>query len=78
MRRLWDNYRQQWVVEQFAVTQDIFLRCLGGIYAIAFGSLAVQITGLIGERGILPAARFFTNLLNAYGDRAYVLIPSQI
>jgi predicted DCC family thiol-disulfide oxidoreductase YuxK len=36
----------------------VFLRLIGLIYLIAFASLAVQITGLIGSRGILPLARF--------------------
>ena len=39
---------------RFAATQWIFLRVLAVIYAIAFGSLAVQIKGLIGEHGISP------------------------
>src|SRR4051812_8454136 len=33
----------------------IFLRCLGVIFFSAFYSLAFQIKGLIGPRGILPA-----------------------
>ena len=36
----------------------LFLRLLGAIYAIAFISLGVQVDGLIGSRGILPAAAF--------------------
>src|SRR5437899_8626561 len=35
-----------------------FLRLLGFIYLCAFLSLAVQIKGLVGSRGILPAAEF--------------------
>src|SRR5882724_10748581 len=36
----------------------LFLRLLGLIYFVAFLSLAVQIKGLIGSRGILPAIEF--------------------
>lgn len=34
----------------------LFTRGLGAVFAIAFVSLAVQVIGLIGERGIMPAA----------------------
>src|SRR5215475_7601193 len=36
----------------------LFLRLLGLIYLCAFLSLAVQIKGLVGSRGILPANEF--------------------
>ncbi|MHB1557538.1 MAG: hypothetical protein ACYC61_08665, partial [Isosphaeraceae bacterium] len=35
--------------------RSILLRSLGLVYLAAFSSLAVQIDGLIGSRGILPA-----------------------
>jgi hypothetical protein len=35
---------------------------VGGVYAIAFVSLAVQIEGLVGANGILPNARYFEAL----------------
>ena len=34
----------------------LFLRLLGAVYVIAFLSLAVQVEGLIGSKGILPVA----------------------
>jgi hypothetical protein len=37
-------------------TRDVLLRGLGVVYLSAFWSLAVQVDGLIGARGILPAA----------------------
>jgi hypothetical protein len=40
----------------YRLTSWLFLRALGVIYCIAFGSLAVQIKGLIGSNGILPIA----------------------
>jgi lipase maturation factor 1 len=36
----------------------LFLRFLGFIYLVAFSSLALQIRGLIGARGILPVSEF--------------------
>ena len=40
----------------------IFLRCLGLIFFSAFYSLAFQIQGLIGPRGILPAGRYLDEI----------------
>jgi len=43
---------------RYRLTRSLFLRGLALVYLAAFGSLAVQIDGLIGSRGILPAAEF--------------------
>jgi hypothetical protein len=55
--------------------RSVLLRGLGIVYLAAFGSLAVQLDGLIGSRGILPAAefldragRFFPTKSDAYGQ----------
>src|SRR5437867_7401200 len=45
----------------------LFLRALGLIFFSAFYSLAFQIHGLIGERGILPAHFYFYQLSTALG-----------
>src|SRR5262249_36411126 len=42
----------------YVLTRALFLRSIGVIYLIAFWSLFVQIDGLIGSNGILPAANF--------------------
>ncbi len=42
----------------YRLTRSVLLRALGVVYVSAFGSLAVQLDGLIGSRGILPAAEF--------------------
>src|SRR5262245_56661274 len=42
--------------------QWLFLRCLASIYVVAFLSLWVQVTGLIGSNGILPAKLTMTEL----------------
>ena len=44
--------------DSYVLSRAIFLRALGAIYLIAFVSLVVQVDGLIGSRGILPAADF--------------------
>lgn len=43
---------------RYVLTRWLFLRLLGLVYLIAFVSLLVQIPGLIGRRGILPAEDF--------------------
>jgi hypothetical protein len=53
-----------------------FLRLLGAIYGIAFLSILVQIDGLIGPRGILPAGDFLRAIRGAYGPAAYWYLPT--
>jgi len=61
---------------QFAATQWIFLRALSLIYAIAFGSLVFQITGLIGERGVLPVASFLASVARTGSALRFLAVPS--
>ena len=58
------------------LTRRLFLRLLGLVYLIAFASLAVQIRGLVGEHGVLPAERFLDWVHSNYGAGAYRLIPT--
>ena len=51
---------------EFQIARWTFLRLLGLVYAIAFASMGVQIVGLVGEQGILPAQR----LLEYYASNA--------
>ncbi|HLK22633.1 MAG TPA: lipase maturation factor family protein [Bryobacteraceae bacterium] len=53
----------------------LFLRMLAVIYFIAFGSLGLQITGLVGERGILPASRYLDAIHQMYGFEGYRIAP---
>jgi hypothetical protein len=48
---------------------------LGTTYALAFASAAVQIVGLVGERGILPN-RIWFHALAARGDVGFADLPS--
>ncbi len=54
----------------------LFLRLLGAVYFVAFASLAVQITGLVGERGIMPAGQYLEWAHSVYGATAYRLLPT--
>jgi predicted DCC family thiol-disulfide oxidoreductase YuxK len=57
-RWLWGRHVDQ---PAYFLVRWIFLRGLGAIYLIAFLSLWVQITGLIGSHGILPADRLMSD-----------------
>ena len=56
---------------KFAKVEWLFLRLLAAIYLIAFASLAVQITGLIGAHGILPLSGYLAAVSRALGARGY-------
>ncbi len=60
---------------RYARVEWFFLRALALIYLCAFASLALQITGLAGAQGILPAGHFLAEARNVFGPRAYGLAP---
>ncbi len=61
---------------KFAKTEWLFLRLLAAIYLIAFGSIAIQITGLIGAHGILPLGGYLAAVSKALGVRGYWSMPT--
>ncbi len=61
---------------RFFVTQFIFLRALAVIYAVAFASLATQISGLIGKRGILPLNDYLTAVQQGIGASRFYMLPT--
>jgi len=61
---------------RFALTQWLFLRLLAAIYVVAFASLAVQVTGLLGEQGISPAHDFFSRVGTDLGWMRFWAAPS--
>lgn len=67
------KYVRPW---NFAKTEWLFLRLLAAIYLIAFASLAVQITGLIGAHGILPIGGYLAAVSRALGARGYWSMPT--
>jgi hypothetical protein len=54
----------------------LFLRGLGLVYLAAFVSLAVQVDGLIGSRGIAPAAEFLDAVRPLAGHWPYLKLPT--
>src|ERR1700730_15425256 len=61
---------------QKSVAVKDFLRVLGCIYGIAFVSFGVRALGLIGSRGILPAAEYLRAVRESAGAAAYWDVPS--
>ncbi|HXM74587.1 MAG TPA: lipase maturation factor family protein, partial [Chthoniobacterales bacterium] len=53
-----------------------FLRSLGAIYLIAFISLWVQVLGLVGAKGILPANQFLSAAYSQIGLHALLMFPT--
>ncbi len=64
------------MTQSYLLSRWLFLRLLGVVYLIAFASLAVQVTGLVGEHGILPAGRLLEWAHSIYGRDAYRLLPT--
>jgi hypothetical protein len=58
------------------LTVPVFLRLLAATYFVAFISFGLQAPGLIGSRGILPAAEFFRAAREGMGRAAYWELPS--
>ena len=60
----------------YARASALFLRILALSYLAAFVSLWVQVDGLIGPRGILPADRFLEWVRGQTGNERYWLVPT--
>ena len=60
----------------YLVSRWIFLRGLGLIFFSAFYSLAFQIRGLIGPRGILPAESYLAEVARVFGAQRFWFAPS--
>ncbi len=60
----------------FAFATWLFLRLLAITHGIAFISLWVQLEGLIGPRGILPATRYLAAVREHYGASAFTALPT--
>lgn len=52
---------------EYGLVRWLYLRFLGIIYLIAFSSTAVQIKGLVGEQGIIPAHVFLDKVAQQVG-----------
>ena len=62
----------------FTRSRWLFLRLIGFVYLIAFVSLAVQITGLVGEHGLLPVREFLGQIREQHGASAYYSWPTLV
>ncbi|HEV7498525.1 MAG TPA: hypothetical protein VGQ33_00920, partial [Vicinamibacteria bacterium] len=62
--------------EPQAWMRDVFLRLLGVVYLVAFLSLWVQVEGLIGSRGILPAHDLLDLVRQRVGASRYWILPT--
>ena len=72
-RWLWGTHTER---TTFYFSRWLFLRLLGCIYLIAFLSLWVQIHGLVGSNGILPADQFLSAVRQQVGASGYHLVPT--
>jgi len=70
---LWGGHTER---PSFATAAWVFLRLLGVVYAVAFLSLWVQVDGLIGPDGILPAREFLKNVSEQTGIERFWFLPS--
>jgi predicted DCC family thiol-disulfide oxidoreductase YuxK len=61
---------------EFFIARRALILCLAITYLIAFGSLWVQIGGLVGEDGILPAAPFLEAVRAQTGAGRYWTLPT--
>jgi hypothetical protein len=68
----------EWTPEPptYLLSRWLFLRLLGAVYLVAFASLAVQITGLVGEHGIMPVGPFLEWARSVHGPGVYRLLPT--
>ncbi|HZD58107.1 MAG TPA: lipase maturation factor family protein [Anaerolineales bacterium] len=60
----------------FVIVRWVFLRLLGVIYLIAFASFTLQVGGLIGNKGILPASEYLDAIHRSLGAKGYYLFPT--
>jgi len=63
-------------VGDFSMARRLFGRVLGVIFLAAFASLAVQVHGLFGARGIMPVAEFLSAVQAQLGAAGYWQIPT--
>ena len=62
--------------DSYALVRAVFVRLLGLVYLIAFASFGVQMAGLVGSDGILPAAEFLERVRDIFGAGSYRLVPT--
>jgi predicted DCC family thiol-disulfide oxidoreductase YuxK len=72
--------RLLWGGERYPATYDLvswlFLRLLGLTFLVAFVSIGSQITGLVGEDGILPLSNYLNSVAVEHGAERYLFAPT--
>ncbi len=58
------------------LTGWVFVRLVGVVHLVAFASMTLQIRGLAGRDGILPAAEYLAQLAQHYGPERFYLLPT--
>src|SRR4051812_50229672 len=61
---------------RFTFSTWLFLRALAVIHLIAFASFWVQLDGLVGPHGLLPAQAYLDAVRDHYGPASYRLLPT--
>jgi hypothetical protein len=69
------QHASEWAA-QHSTGAWLFLRALGIIYGIAFFSLAIQIKGLAGRKGILPAGELLAEVKERFGGKRWLALPT--
>ena len=62
--------------QDYQLVSWLFVRTLGVIYLIAFASLLVQVQGLAGTTGILPAGDLLAQVASQTGWDRYIGLPT--
>ncbi|HKF42224.1 MAG TPA: lipase maturation factor family protein [Thermoanaerobaculia bacterium] len=60
----------------YALANGLFVRLVGLCFLAAFLSLWIQVDGLIGSRGILPAGEFLESVRSQLGGARWTLFPT--
>jgi len=63
-------------VDAYTIIARYFPRLVGLIYFFAFFPFLFQITGLVGEKGIMPASIFLKWIKQRFKKRAYYIAPT--
>src|SRR5580658_8753249 len=58
------------------LTRWLFIRLMGLIYFMAFGSYAVQVLGLNGSHGVIPIADVLNAVKDQMGDERVLVFPT--
>ncbi len=72
-RLLWGKRYER---QSYSLARWIFLRLMGLIYFVAFFSFFTQISGLIGQEGVLPASRLLEIVRRQVGPERYWYFPT--